>query len=255
MAKRKPVSARTRFEVFKRDSFNCQYCGKSAPEVILHVDHIKPVSKGGDNSMVNLVTACDSCNLGKSNVEIGDDTAVKKQKQQLDELNERREQLKMLMEWRDSMKSMDDDMIDIVAGEINGYADGMSVNDNGRKKIKAWFKKHSITEILDAIDDVYARRFADKGISDSDTFEAFFSSIPKSAAYQKLPEKEKQVLYIKGILRNRVYMNDRAYHIMISKAVDLNVNLDQVQELAKTVKNWTQFKATVENFIEEHSND
>ncbi|MFX5785200.1 HNH endonuclease, partial [Acinetobacter baumannii] len=48
MATRKNISTKTRFEVFKRDSFKCQYCGRCAPEVILHVDHIHPVSKGGE---------------------------------------------------------------------------------------------------------------------------------------------------------------------------------------------------------------
>ena len=45
--KRVAIPKSIRFEVFKRDSFTCQYCGESAPNVILNVDHIYPVSKGG----------------------------------------------------------------------------------------------------------------------------------------------------------------------------------------------------------------
>lgn len=56
--------------VLYRDSFTCQYCGRSAPDVVLHVDHVIPVSKGGTNSMANLVTACEECNLGKSDIEL-----------------------------------------------------------------------------------------------------------------------------------------------------------------------------------------
>ena len=67
MAKRKNLSKSVRFEVFKRDSFTCQYCGKSAPDVVLEVDHIIPVSKGGDNDISNLITSCFECNRGKSN--------------------------------------------------------------------------------------------------------------------------------------------------------------------------------------------
>src|SRR4051812_7427688 len=62
MGKRKGISKTVRFEVFKRDSFACVYCGRSAPEVILHIDHINPVSKGGDNDILNLRTACEDCN-------------------------------------------------------------------------------------------------------------------------------------------------------------------------------------------------
>ena len=52
--------------MFERDSFKCQYCGASAPEAILVVDHIDPFSKGGADEMVNYITACQSCNAGKN---------------------------------------------------------------------------------------------------------------------------------------------------------------------------------------------
>src|SRR5438045_6265774 len=36
------IPASLRFEVFRRDDFTCQYCGRRAPEVILHADHVRP---------------------------------------------------------------------------------------------------------------------------------------------------------------------------------------------------------------------
>lgn len=65
MTTRKALSKKTRFEVFKRDAFTCQYCGAHPPGVLLHVDHIKPVAEGGKNDIDNLVTACEPCNAGK----------------------------------------------------------------------------------------------------------------------------------------------------------------------------------------------
>lgn len=65
MAYRITISAKTRFDVFKRDKFTCQYCGAHPPSVVLHVDHIHPVAEGGTNDEDNLVTSCDRCNLGK----------------------------------------------------------------------------------------------------------------------------------------------------------------------------------------------
>lgn len=62
---RKQLSKKTRFDVFKRDGFGCQYCGRTPPTVILHVDHIDPVKNGGRNNKDNLVTSCRECNLGK----------------------------------------------------------------------------------------------------------------------------------------------------------------------------------------------
>lgn len=65
MNKRKAISKKTRFDVFKRDGFACQYCGAHPPQSVLQVDHIIPVAEGGQNDPDNLVTACDHCNQGK----------------------------------------------------------------------------------------------------------------------------------------------------------------------------------------------
>ena len=100
MAKRKNLAKSVRFEVFKRDSFKCQYCGKSAPDVVLEVDHIIPVSKGGDNDISNLITACFDCNRGKRDKKLTDKQSAKLQKEELDKLNARREQLEMIAEWK-----------------------------------------------------------------------------------------------------------------------------------------------------------
>lgn len=61
-----PLSKRTRFEIFKRDGFVCQYCGSRPPDVVLEVDHIDPRANGGSNDHINLVTSCEPCNRGKS---------------------------------------------------------------------------------------------------------------------------------------------------------------------------------------------
>lgn len=57
-----------RWKVFKRDNFKCVSCGRhpaSDPTVILHVDHKKPWSCGGETVLENLQTLCSKCNLGK----------------------------------------------------------------------------------------------------------------------------------------------------------------------------------------------
>ena len=63
--RRKSISPKTRFEVFKRDGFTCKYCGRRSPDTVLEVDHVTPVSSGGHNGQENLVTSCFYCNRGK----------------------------------------------------------------------------------------------------------------------------------------------------------------------------------------------
>jgi Restriction endonuclease len=56
-----------RYDVLKRDNFKCCICGLSSLDgVVLHVDHIIPVSKGGKTELNNLQTLCDRCNYGKT---------------------------------------------------------------------------------------------------------------------------------------------------------------------------------------------
>lgn len=64
---RDPIPPQLRFRVLQRDSFRCQYCGRSAREgAVLHLDHVVPVAAGGETSEANLITACDTCNMGKT---------------------------------------------------------------------------------------------------------------------------------------------------------------------------------------------
>jgi 5-methylcytosine-specific restriction endonuclease McrA len=55
----------TRFNVFLRDRFTCQYCGHSLPTHDLTFDHVIPRSRGGHTLWTNVVTACSPCNLTK----------------------------------------------------------------------------------------------------------------------------------------------------------------------------------------------
>lgn len=55
----------TRFNVFLRDRFSCQYCGTPTATERLTFDHVIPKSRGGATSWENVVAACEPCNLRK----------------------------------------------------------------------------------------------------------------------------------------------------------------------------------------------
>lgn len=60
---------RLRFKVLQRDHFTCCSCGRSPATnlgLVLHIDHIKAWSKGGETIIENLQTLCLECNQGKT---------------------------------------------------------------------------------------------------------------------------------------------------------------------------------------------
>lgn len=59
--------AENRSQVFERDEYKCHYCQKQLTRFTATLDHLQPVSKGGDNSLGNLVTSCLHCNSRRGN--------------------------------------------------------------------------------------------------------------------------------------------------------------------------------------------
>ena len=148
-SKRKQIPKSVRFEVFKRDKFTCQYCGESAPNVILEVDHITPVSKGGSDDIMNLITSCRDCNRGKTDKKLDDNTAVMVQKKQLDAMQERREQLEMMVQWRQALEQE----MEIEIDAINVYLQSNTkwwLNENGCKSIRKLIKRFGFSEVYTA---------------------------------------------------------------------------------------------------------
>ena len=148
--KRKNISKKMRFEVFKRDSFCCQYCGRNAPEVILEVDHIKPVAEGGKNTMMNLITSCRDCNRGKGKRTLDDNTEIKKQKTVLDDLNEKRLQMEMIIQWKTELEELLEKQVDAIEAVILDDPVGYSLVERNRKKLKVLIKEFGFNLVYEA---------------------------------------------------------------------------------------------------------
>jgi 5-methylcytosine-specific restriction endonuclease McrA len=64
--------AENRLKIFERDGFKCHYCQKQLTRFSATLDHIQPVSRGGDNSFDNLITSCLHCNSRRGNKPVMD---------------------------------------------------------------------------------------------------------------------------------------------------------------------------------------
>lgn len=149
MKKRIPIPKSVRFNVFKRDGFRCQYCGRAAPDVILHVDHIVPVAAGGGNDELNLITACQDCNLGKGKTQLTDMSAIDRQRKQLDELNEIREQTEMLVQWKQELLQMDEAKVNSIVEAVY-HSSRRKISKRGREDLKKYLKRFPFEDVLEA---------------------------------------------------------------------------------------------------------
>lgn len=150
------VSSRTRFEVFKRDAFTCQYCGRNPPAVVLHCDHIVPKSDGGPDEMLNLITSCMECNLGKSNVPLGQVT--RPIAEQMREAAERKEQVAAYNQFLLSVREDQDNEIEelglywhnlyLPESEANKYLFGEARTPS----IRAFLKRLPQAVVMEAMD-------------------------------------------------------------------------------------------------------
>lgn len=245
MTDRPNIPKKLRFEVFKRDRFTCQYCGAKAPEAVLHADHIEPVVAGGATDLLNLITACAGCNLGKGARRLDDRSAVEKQRAQIEELEERREQLEMMLAWRDIAQAEKVDTAKAVSDrceERGGYV----ANDNGLAKIRRWLSKYGLEEVLVALDQSFDAYMAFDGDEPrKEAWELAFAKIPAFASMNRQAKSKPympRLLYVQGILRRRT-KNKRLSCVdaLESFHVEDDLDLDDLERVAKCSDTWDEF--------------
>lgn len=250
--KRKSLSKKIRFEVFKRDKFTCQYCGEAAPKVVLQCDHITPVAAGGTNEIFNLITSCFDCNSGKRATPLSCDKEISLQVEQLQQLEERRQQLELLMNWRQELQNLDAEILDRVAQSfsIGGY----KFSDTGRNRVKKWLTMFRPDEIIEAA----TRAFDTYGAWETEDRLYGWSW---DEAVQKVPgiirvmrqESERPYLrrlfYIQGILRNRLKSRNLDRVDYLIHLVEAGVDIDEMEIKAKSAHELHDFEGFYDDYL------
>jgi hypothetical protein len=251
---RQPIPKSIRFEIFKRDNFTCQYCGKKAPDVVLHVDHIHPVSKGGTNDLLNLITSCIDCNLGKSDRTLADTTIIDRKRTQIEELQERRDQIEMMMEWQRGLVELDQYLIEQVSGFWAKLVEPYQLTEQGLQSLKKLLRQNNADEIMEAMR-IATQQYLQYN-SDQPTQESVSHAWSKVGGICKTKKLEKnkpymrELFYIRGILRKRLnYLNEWMCLKLLEEAYQFGASLEKLKEHACNVRNWTQWRQEIEAFI------
>lgn len=254
MASRKALTKKVRFEVFKRDSFTCQYCGQKSPDVLLEIDHIEPVAKGGTNDILNLITSCQACNAGKSDRRLSDTSVVEKQRKQLEELQERKEQIEMMFQWQKSLLNFEDDVTDQLASYWAELVPGYSLNENGKKGLRRLRKSFELGEIMEAMKTaVNSYVTFHEGAPEQESLEVAWKKIGGICRLNRLDKENpdlKRLYYIRGILRNRfTYLNETEAMRLMREALEWRATIESLETHAKESRNWSQWRGGIEAFI------
>lgn len=212
-----------------------------APDVILEVDHVNPVKNGGDGDILNLVTSCKDCNRGKGAKKLSENQEVKAQQEQLKELNTKREQMQMMLKWRDELKRFDNEQIDAVNSIIQAVS-GRALSEHGRGVVKKVIKSFGLESALKAteiaVDKYYYPQREDSISHAIDKIGGICYSLKKSCDDPMYSKRA----YISGIMRNRFSYFDksRTWKMLNSIVVD-DESAEDVQNIAKDARNFTQF--------------
>jgi len=160
--KRKSISKKTRFEVFKRDGFTCQYCGSHPPAVILEPDHIDPVANGGGNDMDNLVTACFDCNRGESAILLS--TVPQSLKDKAAEVAERELQIRGYQQVMNSKRLRIEDESGEVRDTYERFNDGFTLSDSAMVSVRKFIEAIGMHAVVDAMEEAHTRPAVRRGM-------------------------------------------------------------------------------------------
>lgn len=160
-SKRKSITTRTRFEIFKRDNFTCAYCGQKPPNVVLEVDHIVPICAGGDNGNDNLVSSCYECNRGKAGISLSSIP-----ESMMDKANRIKEAEKQLLAYRKIINKqrerLDDDCWAVLR-QLFGETTN-EVNKRDYASVKMFIERLSYEECMEAAEIAWAKQRYDRKI-------------------------------------------------------------------------------------------
>lgn len=246
---RRTIRPTTRFEIFKRDSFTCQYCGRKAPEVVLEVEHIEPVSKGGSDDLMNLLTACEACNDGKGARRLDDGTVLARQRVQLERLQERREQFKMLLRWRHGLRLVDEENLMDVAAYWNAHTPGMVLNELGHADLRKWLRKYGVEEVLDAMD-IAAAQYLERDVEGKVKAEVIglaLGMVPRIVVMRPADATKpylKDLFYVRKIVENRCHYFDGSQAIELLKDLHAaGADIEELKSIAKHARNWSGWRS------------
>jgi len=231
------ASKTTRFRIFERDCFTCQYCGQKPPEVILEADHIVSKKDGGRDDDINLITACFACNRGKGAKSLSIEKIKNKSfDKELSLLKEKKEQLTAYYEFLTKKDKLEDSEMDIYQRCWQEASGGkQNLTDTGLKNVKSLSRRYPAEDIFKAMKITWSKDWADDA---KDHFKYMCGILKNMKLERENPEeheRRKKAYSVRFTVLNHCYqyINEKVFWRWVNDGIDLDIVAEKAIELKK----------------------
>ena len=133
---------------------------------------------------------------------------MEKQRTQLADLNERREQLEIMIQWKAGLSDLRDTAVERIAEHWSNLVDGYHLNERGRQALKKLLSDFEVDEVMESMRIATDHLQVADGKITSESVEAAWRKVAGICRIRRTEKTKpyiRDLLYIRGILRNRVY--------------------------------------------------
>lgn len=250
-----PEYKRIKYEVFEKDSFKCQFCGTGAPVVTLQLIRIQDTQQNDEwLDTAFLSTSCKICEKKKSGV---DEKSLQNGYISIDELEERLQQLKMLINWRKGMLNIRKQQLTNLVSYWENKVPGFVTNNDQKKFAATYISKFSSDEIRSAMDMAVDKfiKYSDDGTLDKHSMLIAFAKIPEicltktelvnaheSDGLQQIHDQLKQNII--------GFFDSHRANQWLNYARSWEIQIEDLFKMAASVKSWTQFSVNIDKMVE-----
>ena len=199
---------------------------------------------------MNLITSCFDCNRGKGKRKLTENKEMQLQIQQLKEINQKREQLEMMLKWKQELDNFENEQvnkIETLLQEKTGY----TFSEYGKKVCKNNIKEFGFDEVYESTI-ISINQYYNKNDDDSVTkVSNYIGKICHTRRRQKDNPLEYKINYLCKIAKNRFsYFDNIKTRIYLRKFFELD-DFEYLKEIFCESRNWTDLKNNLESYYGE----
>lgn len=176
----------------------------------------------------------------------------------MEALQERKEQIEMMFEWKKGLLEIDDQITNQLSEYWSELVTGYSLNDNGKMKLKKLTRKYQLEEIMTAMK-ISSEQYLiiENGNYKQESVENAWNKIGGICHNRKLERDNPdlaRLYYIRKIMQNNFrYVNDIDAINLLKKAHKLGATLESLEHFARSARNWHDWQGGIEGFINKNT--